>query len=295
LWLCLHLTGALATCIIGLSSTNELKLLLLIPVVTGAVGLICLRYRARLEARVKAVRDQLSAIRLGTETIESLAQVADAADELAILVRDVQTLLQDLRHEKRKYGELHDELRQRVANRTDALQRQIGSLRQQASRDGLTGLYNRRIMDRYLPGLVERCRKTGTDLSLLMIDVDNFKPLNDTLGHPAGDELLKNIGRIIRSTIRDQDAAFRYGGDEFAIVLPGSDAEAAQTMAKRLTTLVDGLVLTLKVSARPKLSIGQSDLSELDEPTAENLLQHADERLYDAKRASKRQPTRGAA
>ena len=105
----------------------------------------------------------------------------------------------------------------------------------------MTGLYNRRLLDQHLPPIIDRCRNTQTHLSLLMIDVDHFKKLNDTLGHAAGDEMLRDIAQIIRSTIRENDSAFRYGGDEFVVVLEGFDAEAGQALGDRLISLVDAL------------------------------------------------------
>src|SRR5206468_3832062 len=109
----------------------------------------------------------------------------------------------------------------------------------QATRDPLTGLHNRRLLDQYLPRAIETCREKGDDLAVLAIDVDHFKKLNDAMGHAAGDALLRDIGRLIRSTVRAQDAAFRCGGDEFVIVLPGAGAEAAEAMARRLAWLFD--------------------------------------------------------
>ena len=121
--------------------------------------------------------------------------------------------------------EMDREVRQRIANKTEALERKIGSLHNQATRDVLTGLLNRRALDEHLAKAMERCAAKGLAVSVLMIDVDNFKPLNDTLGHAAGDELLRSIGQLLRSTLRDGDTPFRCGGDEFVIVLEGSDAK----------------------------------------------------------------------
>src|SRR5438874_448459 len=228
-------------CAVACASMSDLKPILLIPPVTGVIGLTAMRYRGQVDDSVARLRDRLAKVRLGVEPIEALQDDIRSSAQLALLADDIAKVLRELRHEKKKASELHEEMRQRVASRTDALQRVIGSLRQQASRDALTGLYNRRMMDRYLREIVDRCRASGLDLALLMIDIDDFKPLNDTLGHPAGDELLKNVGLIIRSSIREQDAAFRYGGDEFAIVLPGAEAEGASALAARLRSLTAGL------------------------------------------------------
>src|SRR5207249_3038126 len=110
---------------------------------------------------------------------------------------------------------------------------------------------------------------------------------NDTLGHAAGDELLRNIGQIIRSSIRENDAAFRCGGDEFVVVLNGSTVGAAQALAKRINSLVAALAKTLRIPQRPGLSIGISTLDELRDPNAQSLLEQADKRLYEIKSARK--------
>jgi diguanylate cyclase (GGDEF)-like protein len=185
-------------------------------------------------------------------------------------------------------SEMDSEIRQRIANKTEALERKIGSLKHQATRDVLTGLLNRRALNEHLAQAIERCDKANRPISVLMIDVDNFKPLNDTLGHAAGDELLRSLGQLLRSTLRENDVAFRVGGDEFIIVLEGSDTASAAALAGRLTTLVDGLVKTLKVAAPPRLSIGSASLNEVPERTADALLEEADKRLYAIKGERKR-------
>jgi diguanylate cyclase len=124
------------------------------------------------------------------------------------------------------------------------------------------------------------------ELCLLMIDVDHFKRLNDTLGHPTGDALLKSIGQIIRSAARGEDVAFRFGGDEFLIVMLGANEKAGRLLADRITSLVDGLCKTYKVTPRPRLSVGLVTPASLPDPqqaTVESLLAEVDRRLYAVK------------
>jgi diguanylate cyclase (GGDEF)-like protein len=140
------------------------------------------------------------------------------------------------------------------------------------------------MFDEHLPQIMQRCAAEKNDLSLLAVDVDHFKKLNDTMGHGAGDALLRNIGQIIRSGIREEDAAFRLGGDEFAIVLPGAKPQAAQKLAQRLTDLVDGLVKPMHLMHPPRLSIGVAAVSQLQaNPTERELVDLADQRLYEIK------------
>lgn len=198
-------------------------------------------------------------------------------------------LLLQVRTARQRVAELNAEMEKRVINRTDALERKLGSLQAQAARDALTGLMNRRAMETELPRIVRACRSAAQPLQLLMIDVDHFKTLNDTLGHQAGDELLRSIGQLMRSSIREGvDHAFRYGGDEFLIVMPNAELPAATTLAERLKLLVDGLTKHHRqLPRRPQLSIGIASLSQVAgmENPAAGLLALADERLYAIKHA----------
>ena len=228
---------------------------------------------ARLEALLPEVRE-------GREPIEALAAIGG---RLAPLAGQIRELLRELRQERSSTKHLREEIRQRVASRTEGLERTIGALRQQAARDPLTGLFNRRMLDAYLPEAIERCKAEDRPLCLLMIDVDHFKQLNDSLGHPAGDDMLRSLAQIIRSTIGEADIAFRCGGDEFVVVLEGCDDDAGRALAARLSSLADALGRTFHLACPPRLSIGISSLSNLRELSAAALWRQADEALYQIK------------
>jgi diguanylate cyclase (GGDEF)-like protein len=219
----------------------------------------------------------------GEISVEELTSARVSNGRLKPLVMVIATILLDLKQQHAERAALEQEIRDRIANRTDALQRKIGTLQLQATRDALTGLGNRRGFDAELPRVLEHCQATGTDACLLMIDVDNFKPLNDTLGHPAGDQLLREIGQLIRSTLRGNDLAFRCGGDEFVVLLLGCDIRAGTAIGQRMTSLVKDLTKTLAVPHPPQLSIGAAAVSELKSPTPQLLTQTADARLYAVK------------
>lgn len=251
--------------------------------------LICvaLRQDNRWNAPARRFKDILHEVRSGQAAIDALDEVEGS---LADICLSVQSILRELRQQKVVIAQMDAEMQARINNRTDALERVIGSLRTQATRDALTGLYNRRMLDEYLPRLIEQCRTDGEQLSVLMIDVDNFKPINDTLGHAAGDKLLRDISQLIRSTIRDHDAAFRCGGDEFVVVLPRCPEIGAAKLRDRLVSLVDALAKTIKSPLPPRLSIGLSVMKDLSS-TATSLLQEADEQLYSVKRENKGKQT----
>lgn len=103
-----------------------------------------------------------------------------------------------------------------------------------ASKDALTGLFNQRTFKTRLEGAVATARERGARVSLVSIDLDNFKQCNDTFGHPVGDDLLRAVGALIRKQIRDRDCGFRSGGDEFAILLDGADAAVAARVCERI-------------------------------------------------------------
>jgi len=148
-----------------------------------------------------------------------------------------------------------------------------------AVRDGLTGLFNRRYFNELITVEVNRLKRTPAPLSLLMIDVDNFKHYNDTQGHPAGDVLLKGAAKVFKNSVRAMDIVCRYGGEEFVIILPQTDKKASQIIAERLRVQV-GLYLPATVS------IGIASIPE-DAQEINPLIEKADGALYQAKKTGK--------
>jgi diguanylate cyclase (GGDEF)-like protein len=165
-------------------------------------------------------------------------------------------------------------------------------LRHLAYRDSLTGLYNHRYFQEELAHEVERAQRYGHHLSVLMLDVDRFKQVNDTYGHLMGDTLLSYVAQLISAKVRSSDVAARYGGDEFAVVLPETDQEKAMAVAEKLRKAISGdqhwqgaLLGNLGVG----ISFGVASLPD-DGRTADDLLVCADQRLYSAKRRRPRPP-----
>jgi diguanylate cyclase (GGDEF)-like protein len=155
--------------------------------------------------------------------------------------------------------------------------------------DPLTGLLNRRYFQERMSEEIERSRRHHLPLSLIMIDVDDFKSVNDTLGHPVGDEVLKIMARCLRNCIRTIDVAARYGGEEFTVILPQTTKADAQTIAERICTDVNRLDLPFTTSDQKLVlsaSLGLATYPE-DAESMEDLIRNADVALYAAKSQGK--------
>lgn len=151
---------------------------------------------------------------------------------------------------------------------------------QRARIDELTGLFNRRHFDEQFKAEVSRHSRYNQELSLLMLDLDSFKTYNDIFGHPSGDRLLKEIGEILNSSIRDGDQVFRYGGDEFAVLLPQTRSEAAFTVAERIRENVMNEMNSKETTVR--ISIGLA-CYPADGIMMDEIVTVADTALYYAK------------
>jgi two-component system cell cycle response regulator len=180
-----------------------------------------------------------------------------------------------------------DELAVRVKNleRMRALEARLddqrAELRQLLHADSLTGLYDRRFVNRQLGAQVNGALRHGQPLSILMLDLDNLKTLNDTHGHACGDDALKAVARVLEARLRDTDIAGRWGGDEFLVILPATGQAAALRVAEDLVAAaaaVEGFSLPLT------LSVGCAEWQQ-DDPS--ELLERADQALYEAKRAGR--------
>jgi len=161
--------------------------------------------------------------------------------------------------------------------------RQRDQLLQLASKDPLTGAGNRRSLDAKLDDVVNNRRRNGIAASMLLIDLDHFKKVNDVYGHRFGDQILKRITEIVNLRIRVTDSLYRIGGEEFVVVLEGQNAERAKHLAEQLRTLVHENELAPDRSVT--ISLGVAEL--VADETANDWMHRADEALYEAKRAGR--------
>lgn len=167
----------------------------------------------------------------------------------------------------------------------------LAEAEKQSMTDGLTGLYNRRSMESLMQREVALAERHGHSLSVVMIDLDKFKQVNDIHGHAAGDHLLKSFADCVRITLRKTDLAFRYGGDEFVIALPQTPVDQAKQVVEKLRqafAAVDFTHAITQLDGQPTLSIGVAEREPGNNIlTLENLLAAADQALYDAKSSNR--------
>jgi diguanylate cyclase (GGDEF)-like protein len=170
--------------------------------------------------------------------------------------------------------------------------RRVTLLEKETITDTLSGVYNRRYLDRRLEEEFERGKRYETPLSILMIDIDHFKQINDQFGHQAGDYLLGCLGRITLNSIRSTDIPARYGGDEFLIIAPNAPVSMADTIAERLRTYVESQTLVLPCDTeklrefKATVSIGVAT-SDKKTDCIQKLIQNADMALYRAKQGGR--------
>ncbi len=199
--------------------------------------------------------------------VHILSQKDDALHDAVTLTRELASSLQDMD----------------IENMT---------IRERMVTDSLTGLFNRTHLNDCIVREVERCHNRRRSLSVLMIDLDNFKIFNDTYGHLEGDKVLSRLGRHLKSCLRDYDQAFRYGGEEFLVILPDADNEGARVVADRIRSGFADLVFDIGGPANMPATLASLTLSGglvtyRNGMGAVELLEAADQALYAAKRHGK--------
>lgn len=178
------------------------------------------------------------------------------------------------------------ELRVRVRSAL-RMHRLLQLLTHRAQIDGLTGLWNRSHFDKRWRDEVALCARHARPLSLAMLDLDHFKSINDAYGHPAGDAVLQTVARELQRACRQIDIPCRYGGEEFAIILPETAPDAAGLFCERIRAGIGGIVWPRHPERRVTISIGVAGSAAGAPPTAERWIECADMCLYRSKRAGR--------
>ena len=163
--------------------------------------------------------------------------------------------------------------------------RRFSSVKSMATYDALTGLYNRRYFEERLKVETQRSFAYRIPLSLIMVDIDHFKKVNDTLGHPEGDMILRQIASLLTASVRKNDIVARYGGEEFILILPEAGIEASSMIAERIRLSVESALFDVgKAQSHVTVSLGISSFPVHQASSDGELIKMADQALYEAKR-----------
>jgi len=254
-----------------------------------AFGLLALAIARSIVRPIRALSDSAGLIAKGETDIE-IAEVP-GQDEIAVLSRALREMVDRLRRNQIELQRKQDQIERangELTRANDDLQRSNEILEQLSFTDGLTHLHNHRYFQDRLRLEAKRADRTHERLALLLIDIDNFKWLNDRYGHAAGDEVLRRVATILNHTARETDLVARYGGEEFALLAPRTDAKGAAQLGERVRQAVadvtfhglgpnaaDGITVTTSVG----VSVYGADLKRFFE--------EADRALYQAKREGK--------
>jgi len=218
-------------------------------------------------------------------TLETLAQLR--RDEIGQLAHAVHVIATAAMRDQREVRRLRRTLDHRIASATRHATQQ---LRQMAMRDPLTNLGNRHFLDSNLEPLVASAVASGTDLICIMLDLDNFKCVNDSHGHATGDEFLIFVANLVHASVRRNDYAVRLGGDEFVVLMPDCSLDRALKVADQIQDLFrQHARIAFAGDFEVGVSMGIAGLARDGVKTGQELLQRADANLYAAKRAGKGQ------
>lgn len=227
-----------------------------------------------------------------TETFAS--DVAQYRETIALFARRLAEFEQRPDHQTAsmlmgRVAEANECLQRRIEAAEEALQKQasdISSYLQEARTDALTGLPNRRSFDDEFQRRLAQWRRKRVPFSLMLLDVDRFKLLNDTHGHPAGDAVLSEVGRLLRENLEEGEAAARFGGEEFAVLLPCDDEQALANAYARFSQAISSCEIPFEQQTlRVTISAGAAVAEESE--LGPHLVKRADEALYAAKRGGR--------
>jgi diguanylate cyclase (GGDEF)-like protein len=212
-----------------------------------------------------------------------IGELAERGDEVGTIMSSFSRMLETV---ERQATEINS-----FAMRLDSAYKELEStnvrLKETSFKDEVTGLYNRRFFSVRLEEEMSRYRRFNHPVSLVLMDLDGFKAVNDEMGHMVGDETLRDIGQILMKHSRGINVVSRYGGDEFAVLLVETSKAGAQLYADRIRQIIEGYPFSHR---RPiTASFGIASLPDDEATTSENLIRAADEALYTAKRAGKNQ------
>lgn len=213
-----------------------------------------------------------------THLLETVARAIEQRDHQ----KEKKTLLKEIKDLKGRVDGI-------VRQRTEHLEEEKRELMQLATRDELTGTFNRRYLEMRLVDEMKRVERYGQNLGVMMVDIDDFKRINDGYGHQVGDNVLRQVAGILRQGTRDVDLVARYGGEEFLVLTPATDEKGTRLLAERLRRSVAGLRMEPEPGRELKVtvSIGVSATGKEEDLDVDEIVRRADQAMYQAKKSGK--------
>ena len=219
------------------------------------------------------------------QALEKVAKLDDIRKLREALNQQIGVMSQEIRQKRDRDAKALEQLRKKVSN----LHLELKTAVKEGRACPLTHVGNRRAFDESLQNRYEHCCLVWKPFALILMDIDNFKKINDTFGHTAGDRVLTNVARALSKQIRSDDMVTRYGGEEFAVILGSATLRGAKKCARKLVKMIDKLAFLSEDGVEIPVTISAGIAMLKQEDTPESLIRRADEALYAAKANGKNQ------
>lgn len=236
---------------------------------------------------LRTIGKDISANQLDTSTINSTMaklQSALSGDSIDALKKEVATVVQILKDKSSEREKRYNEQLEMLGRRLKQMREELDRTKEKLGTDALTGIYNRAALDEHLHRILDIGILSGTSTCLLMIDIDNFKKINDTYGHQVGDTVLQNLSDLLKRVFpRKSDFVARYGGEEFTVIFAEDDGKIGKMLAEKLLKAVRETRIEIGKKKEIQITVSIGVAEKKSEETIDEWVKRADDALYKAK------------